>query len=51
MENVIEIRHYVSRIGKDIFNEWLTALADGRRQGLLFESTGSPQGILAAASR
>jgi putative addiction module killer protein len=29
---VIEIRHYVSRSGKDIFDEWLTKLADVRAQ-------------------
>jgi len=28
----IEIRHYVSRAGKDIFDEWLTELADVRAQ-------------------
>ena len=28
MENVIEIRHYLSRAGKDIFDDWLTELAD-----------------------
>jgi putative addiction module killer protein len=27
-----EIRHYVSRAGKDIFDEWLTELADVRAQ-------------------
>lgn len=32
MENVIEIRHYVSRAGKDVFDDWLTALADARAQ-------------------
>ena len=29
---MIEIRHYVSRAGKDIFDEWLSALADRRAQ-------------------
>jgi putative addiction module killer protein len=29
---VIEIRHYVSRSGKDIFDNWLTQLADARAQ-------------------
>jgi putative addiction module killer protein len=29
---VIEIRHYVSRTGKDIFDDWLTQLADARAQ-------------------
>jgi len=30
MENAIEIRHYVSRAGKDVFDDWLTGLADAR---------------------
>jgi putative addiction module killer protein len=30
--NVIEIRHYVSRSGRDIFDDWLTELADPRAQ-------------------
>jgi putative addiction module killer protein len=29
---VIEIRHYVSRAGKDIFDDWLRDLADARAQ-------------------
>ena len=29
---MIEIRHYVSRAGKDIFDDWLTQLADARAQ-------------------
>lgn len=29
---MIEIRHYVSRVGKDIFDDWLTQLADARAQ-------------------
>ena len=32
MENVIEVRHYVSRAGKDVFNDWLSQLADARAQ-------------------
>ena len=32
MENAIEIRHYVSRAGKDVFDDWLTGLADARTQ-------------------
>jgi putative addiction module killer protein len=32
MENVVEIRHYVSRAGKDVFDDWLTKLADARAQ-------------------
>jgi putative addiction module killer protein len=32
MQGVIEIRHYVSRAGKDIFDDWLTQLADARAQ-------------------
>jgi putative addiction module killer protein len=29
---VIEIRHYVSRAGKDVFDDWLTQLVDARAQ-------------------
>jgi putative addiction module killer protein len=29
---VVEIRHYVSRRGKDVFDHWLTQLADARTQ-------------------
>ena len=29
---MIEIRHYVSRAGKDVFDDWLTQLADTRGQ-------------------
>jgi len=29
---VIEIRHYVSRAGGDVFDDWLTQLADARVQ-------------------
>jgi putative addiction module killer protein len=29
---VIEIRHYVNRTGKDIFDDWLTRLPDSRAQ-------------------
>ena len=32
MENVIEIRHYVTRSGKDVFDDWLTDLTDARAQ-------------------
>jgi putative addiction module killer protein len=32
MQNVIEIRHYVDRAGKDVFDEWLTSLRDARAQ-------------------
>ena len=32
MQGVIETRHYVSRAGKDIFDDWLTQLADARTQ-------------------
>src|SRR2546425_6874132 len=28
----MEIRHYVSRTGKDVFDDWLTQLADARAQ-------------------
>jgi putative addiction module killer protein len=29
---VIEVRHYVNRAGKDVFDDWLTHLADARTQ-------------------
>lgn len=29
---MIEIRHYVGRAGRDIFDDWLTELADTRAQ-------------------
>jgi putative addiction module killer protein len=29
---VVEVRHYVSRAGKDFFDDWLTQLADARAQ-------------------
>jgi putative addiction module killer protein len=29
---VTEIRHYVSRSGRDVFDHWLTQLADARAQ-------------------
>ena len=32
METVIEIRHFVSRAGKDVFDDWLSELADARAQ-------------------
>jgi putative addiction module killer protein len=32
MEGVIEIRHYANRAGKDVFDEWLSRLADPRAQ-------------------
>jgi putative addiction module killer protein len=32
MENVVEIRHYVNRAGKDVFDDWLSELADARAQ-------------------
>jgi putative addiction module killer protein len=32
MINAIEIRHYITRSGKDAFNDWLSELADVRAQ-------------------
>jgi len=29
---VLDVRHYVSRAGKDVFDAWLTQLADARGQ-------------------
>jgi hypothetical protein len=31
---VIEIRHYVSRAGKDVFDDWLSELADAEVIGV-----------------
>src|SRR5438876_12170964 len=52
MENAIEIRHYVSRGGKDVFDEWLTDLADARgKRRSPAESTGSLLETSAIANR
>lgn len=32
MQNAIEIRHYIDRTGRDVFDEWLTSLRDARAQ-------------------
>ena len=32
MVTAIEVRHYVNRAGKDVFDHWLTQLADARAQ-------------------
>ena len=32
MENLIEVRHYLSRAGRDVFDDWLSQLADKRTQ-------------------
>ena len=32
MRAMIEIRHYVSRAGKDVFDDWLSQLRDARAQ-------------------
>ena len=32
MENIVEVRHYVTPSGKDAFDSWLTRLADSRTQ-------------------
>ena len=32
MNNAIEVRHYLSRAGKDVFDDWLSQLADARAQ-------------------
>lgn len=29
---MIEVRHYISRTGKDLFDKWLSELADARAQ-------------------
>lgn len=32
MNSVVEVRHYVNRAGKDVFDDWLSELADARAQ-------------------
>jgi putative component of toxin-antitoxin plasmid stabilization module len=32
VENVMEVRHYVTRAGKDVIDDWLSKLADARAQ-------------------
>jgi putative addiction module killer protein len=32
MENIVEVRHYVTPLGKDVFDSWLSRLADSRTQ-------------------
>jgi len=32
MNGVIELRHYVTRRGKDVFDDWLSRLPDARTQ-------------------
>jgi len=32
MNNVVDIRHYISRAGRDVFDDWLSELADCRAQ-------------------
>jgi putative addiction module killer protein len=32
MENLIEVRHYLIRGGKDVFDDWLSQLVDPRAQ-------------------
>ena len=32
MKGLIEIRHYVNRSGRDVFDDWLTRLDDARAQ-------------------
>jgi putative component of toxin-antitoxin plasmid stabilization module len=48
---VIEIRHYVNRTGKDVFDDWLTQLADARAQAKIATRINRlPPEILAIAS-
>jgi hypothetical protein len=50
MQAAIGIRHYVSRAGKDVFDDWLSQLPDARAQAKIASgSTGSGRGILATA--
>ena len=32
MKSVIEIRHYITRVGKDVFDDWLSGMTDARTQ-------------------
>ena len=32
MQSAIEIRHYLNRAGRDVFDGWLTSLRDARAQ-------------------
>ena len=32
MNNVVDIRHYISRAGRDVFDDWLSELTDCRAQ-------------------
>jgi len=32
MQSVIEVRHYITRAGKDVFDDWLSELHDARTQ-------------------
>ena len=49
---MIEIRHYVNPVGKDIFDDWLTELADARAQAkIATRSTGLLPETSAIASR
>jgi|SRR5271154_4181942 putative addiction module killer protein len=35
MKTVIEVRHYVTRAGKDLFDDYLTRLANARAQAII----------------
>lgn len=48
---MIEIRHYINRAGRDVFDDWLTQLADVRAQAKIeLASIGLLLGISATAS-
>src|SRR6267143_5707822 len=32
MKTAVETRHYITRVGKDVFEDWLSVLADARTQ-------------------
>ena len=32
MDNAIDVRHYITRAGKDVFDDWLSRLPDTRAQ-------------------
>ena len=42
MKNVIDVRHYVNRAGNDVFDDWLTELADARAQAKIANRINRP---------
>jgi hypothetical protein len=50
MESVIEIRSYITRNGRDVYDDWFSNLSDARAPRLPLESTVSLLAILETAS-